>query len=240
MEIDDNLEIIDLSLFFRREKILVVTDFHIGIEEAMNKQGFLVPRFQVKEMRKRLRKILDKTKPDKIIILGDLKHEFGRISSQEWHDTLEMIELMTGYTDDLVLLKGNHDTILGPIAEKKEIKLKDHYYLHGNYFCHGDKIPENKDFNDAERIIVGHEHPAISIRNEYRAERYKCFLQGSFRDKKFVLVPSFSEVSEGTDILKDSILSPFLKEIDVEKLNVFVVADEVYYFGTVKQVRSAY
>ena len=53
MEISSGIEIIDLALYLKKEKILIIADTHIGYEEALNKQGMLVPRFQFKEIIKR-------------------------------------------------------------------------------------------------------------------------------------------------------------------------------------------
>lgn len=238
MEINENIEIKDLSLHLKKQRILVVSDFHIGIEEAMNKQGFLVPRTQSKEMYARVEKILKKIKPRKIIILGDLKHEFGTISKQEWFDTLKMLDMLLQNTEEVILLKGNHDNILGPIADKKNVLLKEHYYEDGYYFAHGHKIPDDDDFRKAHTIIIGHEHPAVTVRSEHRAERYKCFLFGRFRNKRLIVLPSFSLINEGTDLLKESLLSPILKAVKLDEMRVYIVADKVYDFGLLKKLRK--
>ena len=52
MEILESIEIVDLALYF--ESILVIADVHIGYEEALNKQGILVPRLQFDDMVKRM------------------------------------------------------------------------------------------------------------------------------------------------------------------------------------------
>ena len=81
MQVTPNIKIIDLALYLEKFKTLVIADSHIGYEEALNKQGILVPRFQFKELIQRLEKILKKTKPKTIVVNGDIKHEFGTISN---------------------------------------------------------------------------------------------------------------------------------------------------------------
>lgn len=50
-------------------------------------------------------------------------------------------------------------------------------------------------------------------------------------------MPSFNFVTEGSDILQSNFLSPFLKKIDVDECNVYVVEDfEVFEFGKVKDI----
>ena len=90
MLISPGIEIVDLGLFFSKEKVLVISDIHVGYEEYLNKLGVLVPRFQFQELVKKLENIFKKTgKLEKIIVNGDLKHEFGTISEQEWRETLQ-------------------------------------------------------------------------------------------------------------------------------------------------------
>ena len=115
MEIHPGIAAVDLGLWLQKEKILILADFHLGFEEALNRIGVFVPRLQFKDTVKRLEKIFEQVKPEKIIINGDLKHEFGKISMQEWRDTLKVIDLLSTHCKQIVLVRGNHDTILGPI-----------------------------------------------------------------------------------------------------------------------------
>ena len=57
MEIYKNIEIIDLGLYLRDYGILVIADTQIGYEESLNKQGVMVPRFQYRDLIKRIEKI---------------------------------------------------------------------------------------------------------------------------------------------------------------------------------------
>ena len=70
MEILENIEIIDLCLYLRKEKVLVIGDIHIGLEEALQKQGFLIPRFDIQEVIKRLKSIFSKVEVKKIILMA--------------------------------------------------------------------------------------------------------------------------------------------------------------------------
>jgi putative SbcD/Mre11-related phosphoesterase len=222
MKIYNNIEIVDLALKYKDN--LIFGDIHIGLEECMNKQGILIPRFQLEEIFKRLDKIFSKVKVKNIIINGDIKHEFGTISRQEWRDTLRVLDYLME-KGNVILIKGNHDTILGPIADKKEIKVLDYYNIDNITVLHGDKIIP--DLNKI--LIIGHEHPAISFK-ERMSEKFKCFLKGSYRKHVLIVQPSFNFVTEGTNILKEKLLSPFLQQ-DLSKFEVFVVEDKVYRFG---------
>lgn len=235
MKIYNNIEIVDLGLLI--DKTLVICDTHIGFEEALNKQGILVPRFQFNEIIKRLEKIVNKKKINKIIINGDVKHEFGTISDQEWRHTLKLLDFLAKY-GKVILIKGNHDTILGPIAKKRNIEIKNYHTLKNILIIHGDKLDKKilQLIKSSKIIIIGHEHPAVSLKEGPRVETYKCFLKGKFKSKTLIVQPSFNLVTEGTDITKEHLLSPFLQK-NLDNFNIYIVADKVYDFGKLKNLR---
>src|SRR3989344_3911715 len=177
MKLTDNIEIIDLALYLKKEKTLIISDLHIGIEESLNKQGILIPRFQFEDFLNKLKLILEKVKVERIVFNGDLKHEFGEISQQEWHNILKLFDFLQD--KEIIIIKGNHDPILKPIAEKRNLKLVESYNLDDVTILHGDKILLNLN----KVIIMGHEHPAISLKRGRRIERYLCFLKGKYNNK---------------------------------------------------------
>ena len=230
-----NIEIVDLALYFG--SALVIADVHIGYEEALNKQGILVPRLQFEEIIKRMNNmfaLLKNKKIEKIIVNGDLKHEFGTISEQEWRNTLKFIDLLVKHCSEVVLVKGNHDTILGPIAKKRNVKVADNVGVGRVLITHGNKVPDIRHY---DTIIIGHEHPAVSIKEGPRIEQYKCFLKGKYKGRNLIVQPSFNTMIEGTDILRDQILSPFLQQ-NLDNFDVFVVEDKIYEFGKLKNLRK--
>ena len=220
------LKLIDLAILYK--KTLIICDVHIGYEEALNKQGLLLPRIHFKEQVKRMKDIMEKADFDRIVINGDLKHEFGTISRTEWRNTLKFLDLFGD--KEIILVKGNHDNIMGPIAKKRNLRLADHYIMDDVLICHGDRIIKDK----AGTIIIGHEHPAASIRDSIRNERYKCYLIGKYRRKNLIVQPSFNLVTTGTDVLNEKLLSPYLDDID--DFRVIVVEDKLYDFGRVKDL----
>ncbi len=270
--------LLNLAAYFPKQKILAIADLHIGLEEAYASAGQMIPKVQFKEIEKNLTKLLKETKPDKVILCGDIKHEFGNISKTEWRETLKVIDLIAKHAK-LILVKGNHDTILGPIANKRDIEIVDYYTEDDLLFLHGDKLPEKiatinlhkkttnatpsidkttggrrglaggliksqnsksfaSIFKSINTIIIGHEHPAITLERDGRREKYKCFLVGKFENKVLLVLPSFNFVNEGTNVSGDNLLSPYLA--DISKFAVFIVGDEVYDFGTVKDIKKKF
>lgn len=243
MRLTHDLEIFDLALYLVKHNSLVVADVHIGFEEALNRQGVLIPRFQFNEVVKRLEAIILSVlkarklkKLDKIIVNGDIKHEFGTISEQEWRDTLKLLDFLGRHCDKIVLVKGNHDTILGPIADKREIEVVDELVIGDIFIVHGHKLPNSQKLT-AKSVVIAHEHPAVSVTRFPRSELFKCWLKGKWKGKELIVMPSFNLVTEGTDILRESLLSPFLKGVNLDDFECYVVEDKVYGFGKLKNLR---
>ena len=235
MEILAGTEIIGPALLLKKEKILIISDLHIGYEEMLNKQGILIPRHQLKDITDKLEKIFSKAKPEKIIINGDMKHEFGTISEQEWRDTLKVVDYL-GRKGELILIKGNHDTILGPISKKRNIKLAEKYRTGDTLIAHGDELIDEKEMKGVKTIIIGHEHPAVTLKEDRHEERYKCFLKGKWKGKNLIVMPSMNPVTEGTDVINEKRLSPYLQG-NLDNFEVFIIADKTYDFGKLKNLK---
>ena len=238
MNITPDIEMVDLALYIPKKSTIIFSDFHIGYEEVLNRQGILVPHFQLGDTVERIKKILLKIKklPETIIINGDLKHEFGSITVQEWRETLRLIDFLLENCQKLVIVKGNHDVKLGPIARKRNIELVKNYVIDDLLITHGDEIePETKK---AKTIVIGHDHPAISLRDSSRSEKFKCFLRGKYKGRVLIVQPSFNVLVEGADMLKGRALSPYLQQ-DLKNFDVFVVSEkEILPFGKMKNLRK--
>ncbi len=239
----ENIEIVDLALYLKKEKTLVISDLHLGYEKELLAKGVLIPPFQFKEIKERLGKIFEKCCDLKYIVInGDLKHEFGRISGQEWKEILELIDLLSKHCKKIVVIKGNHDIILDRITKKRNVQFEKIGFApsRGIFILHGHKIPvKSKKLENAKTIIIGNEHPAVSLTDGTITEKYKCFLKGKWKGKNLVAQPSFCLAREGTDILRGQVISEFLKQVNLNNFEVFVVApnfNEIKYFGKLKKL----
>lgn len=231
MEISKNMEMVNLALYLKEEEILIINDLHLGYEETLQQKGFLIPKFQIKEIIKQLERILKQVKPKLIIFNGDFKHNFPKILKDEWRDALTLIDFLLKRKIRIVIIQGNHDPTVKPIAEKRGIRVIKEYKINDVLITHGDKLVETK----AKTIIIGHEHPAVTIKDKSKWEKYKCFLRGKWKNKILIVTPSFNPLIEGTDILKEKLISPFLENI--KNFEVFVVGkEEVFEFGKMKNL----
>jgi len=178
-----------------------------------------------------------KERVETVVLNGDIKHAFHHASEQEWVESMDLIEYLKENANEIVLVKGNHDTFLGPIAQWEQVHAVPEYFLPKEkiLFVHGHKIIRTPQFAKAKTLVIGHEHPAVSLRDGAKVEKYKCFLKGKFEGKTIIVMPSFSALSEGTDILQAGKLSPFLQH-NLENFEAWLVADKSYYFGKLKNL----
>ena len=230
MEIQKNLEIMDLCLKYKNT--LIIGDLQFGYEEYLNKKGVMIPRFQTEDAIERIKNTISKCRDLKRIVLnGDIKHEFGRISKQEWSSITRLIDgLIKDY--EVVIVKGNHDVMLEPIIRNygEKISFVEKFVLDDLFIVHGDKIFECNE----KTIIIGHEHPSISF-VEKPGEKFKCFLKGKWKRKNLIVIPSFSSLAVGSDIKHGKFLSPYLEK-GIGNFEVFIVEDKTYNFGKFKNL----
>ncbi len=221
-------------LFIEDENILVFGDIHLGYEKGIIKQGVSLPNSQINVMKEEFKLIfkkIKKNKVNKIIILGDLKHSF----SFKWYEKEEFnifIKFLQKYVnkEDIILIKGNHDN-----ANFTEgIELRD-YYKHKNVlFLHGHKnfkIINNKEIN---YLILGHLHPSVMLEDEQKIkrERFKCFLKGKYKNKDFIIVPSFLGFISGVILDKQKEFRCIIPKKELSESEVYIVNNKkVFNFG---------
>lgn len=93
-----------------------------------------------------------------------------------------------------------------------------------NHLINGEQRSEDIfDNNKIKTIFLGHLHPAISIRENVKTERYKCFLAGKYKNKKIIILPSFFPMIEGQDVSKeDAEDSNLAYDFDLRNFEVFI------------------
>jgi len=210
-------EIIDRCLFWKEKRILVVGDLHLGYEDNLTERGFAVPRSQFDQTKEIFERIFNKIgKVEKIILLGDIKHVFGKIMKQEFFDFEQLIKLFDKNlvkSKEITITKESHDTILEPLSKKyRNIILCDKYILEKTLFLHGDSKSVRKNYQSIKNkeiklVVVGHFRPAYILKdkNSIKQEKFKCFLYGfsSEYQKKVIFIPSFFPLAEGSDIIQE-------------------------------------
>lgn len=216
-------------LYFPVEKLIVVGDLHLGYDQMMEEKGLQLPLHQLKQTTNELKEIfgylkLSGKKFEKIIFLGDIKH-FFKYNKEEKMEIYGLLDFLRKYVGDknIIFIKGNHDKMnIGK-------KFIDFYIENDIIFLHGDR--EFKEMNDKniKLIIMGHDHPGVWLKDnqDVKKEKYKCFLEGRFKRKKLIMMPSFFGFFEGGDFKKYHKDFSMIPREKLENFNVFVVSDNL-------------
>lgn len=194
------------------ENVLVIADLHLGCEAALEYQGMSIPRVQTEKIEHGISRLLDATEPRRVVVAGDLKHNFSRNLTQEWQDVWSFVRRLS-WRLDLEVVKGNHDNYLGIILREYGIPLRQETHASGARIVHGHDGRLTDDFT-----IMGHLHPSLRLRDGAGVSvKDPCFL---YSDALGVLVlPALSIVSPGTDVIGgrcSDTMSPLLSEHGLE------------------------
>lgn len=99
-------------LFLRDISTLVFADTHIGIEFALaDEAGAFIPPVQFRRILSAVLSEVERWRPRRIVINGDLKHKFERRTAQEHVEVSRMLSALEGRAE-LILVRGNHDTFV--------------------------------------------------------------------------------------------------------------------------------
>jgi putative SbcD/Mre11-related phosphoesterase len=147
------------------ERIVVVGDLHIGWEVSLSQQGIHVPS-QTSKMLQRLMAIVEKEHPTRMVMLGDVKHSVTGVELAEWRDVPEFFEALVKLVPCIQIIVGNHDGNLEPLTPSKvELLSATGIALWGRFgLLHGHAWP-SPEILGCETMILGHLHPAVTLRD---------------------------------------------------------------------------
>ncbi len=205
----DNMYISGLGCVYLPESETVgISDLHLGFEIYMESEGLFLPRLQMKLEIDRMESILREYAPERVVINGDVKHEFSRNTPQEWLEVRKLFDMLRSRTK-VVVVRGNHDNYILNIAGRFGIRVARSLRAGGITFAHGDVVAgeEGRDCT-----VIGHEHPALRVVDSVGAyTKFPVFLH--LEKKRVLVLPAFSPFALGTDVLRgfDGFMSPYLK-----------------------------
>ena len=218
------------AVYIRRLKALVFADLHLGFEEEAARMGYFVPRVQLKKALKLIEDAFNLYDPERVIIVGDVKHTFDKLTRLERQEVSRLFEELRRRGVEVKVVKGNHDSYLVVVAREYGVEvIKGHLVLDGYMFIHGHRKPPREP--RPEVIVMGHEHPSISIRDRIGyVAKTPCFLVGRHEPTgaALLVLPAVGVYQTGTSVstMKETYLSPILREeVDLRKLKPFVIAE---------------
>lgn len=235
------------ALYIEDLDTVVISDLHLGLESLMTKSGVYIPKTQLESTKDDLTAIVEEMEPSRIIVNGDVKHEFSSTTYGEREEVQDLLDTLSNLVDEILLVKGNHDNYLIYYVEDYDnVELEDYYVLNDILFVHGHEIVEDLKTREADYVVIGHEHPSLALKDKVGVtEKIHCFLYGEMRDgRQLIVLPAFSSLAEGTPMNRvknkdPDILSPILKkQVDLMSLKAIGVDREagVFEFPELKKI----
>jgi len=206
------------------EKSLVITDLHLGFEAKLSSNNvYLGKKTSIIEIIKDIEKILDKTKPELLILLGDIKSGIKSITKTEWNTIPTFFETIKKRVD-VTVIPGNHDANIEKLIPRGiTLASSKGVVIENLLLTHGHTMP-SENFSHVDKIIMGHLHPVFfeekSLLNGKRvwvslkSKKQKIFPSRA-GELEIIILPSFNRYFYATQkkIYKKSI-SPIIERME--------------------------
>ncbi len=222
-------------------RVLVVADIHLGIEWDLGNSGIVIPSQSGQGLAK-IMEYIDAVAPDRVVLLGDVKHNVPRISWQEREEVPHFLEsIAKRIAVDIV--PGNHDGdmefLLQRILPGLEVTLQPArgFVLDGVGYFHGHTWPDPVLLS-CDHIVMAHNHPTIRFTDPLgsssaepawiRTRLNRKVLEAHFKakagdlpwsDPEVVIMPAFCQLCGGVafnESLHDDLLGPVFSSGAVE------------------------
>jgi DNA ligase-associated metallophosphoesterase len=174
------------AIFWHEQKMLLISDLHLGKISHFRKHGAAVPREAIGHNYKLMDQVLGEFDPETVCFLGDLFHSY---INNEW----QLFESWAIKTQPkMILVAGNHD-IISPLRYAQiGVEVVDELEISPFLLTHF-PIDRPNYFN-----FSGHIHPAIRLRGPAKQSlRLPCF----FKSPDQLILPAFGKFT-GTHTLK--------------------------------------
>lgn len=147
------------------EKVLVVTDLHLGMEHELAKSGISIP-YQTNRILAELGGLIEQNKPDRLLLLGDVKHGVPYPSFQERKEIPRFFNTLLEQVPKIDVTRGNHDASIESYLPEAVSLHSSKGILFGSNpriaAFHGHAWPD-PSFLSSDIILMGHNHPAILL-----------------------------------------------------------------------------
>ena len=217
-------------VFEGQKRILVVADLHLGYEYELLKKGINIPN-QSSFISQALKETIIESKAERLIFLGDVKHNIPNISALEAKSLPKFMNFDIPYK----IIKGNHD---GSIESLLGVSTYNHIKVDGTLFIHGHmKIPKM----EFESLVMGHSHPAIEITDELgRRTKEKCWIKGKFPSgQDIIIMPAYNPLITGIAFNRKGAKIPgtIFKRFDLEDLELTAYLLDGTFLGNLLDIK---
>jgi len=218
-----------------KNRSVIITDLHIGFESSLFGNNIFVGKnTTIQDTINCIEEILEKTKANSLILLGDVKSSIKSIAKNEWSEVPLFFKKMSDKVET-ILIPGNHDANIQKLVPDGVTQISSTGLVIENILLtHGHTMP-SENFSNVDRIIMGHLHPVFfqdeSVINGKRvwvsikANKQQIFSSTS-GEIEITIVPSFNKYFYATHKkqYKKSI-SPILEKIKKVKSAKIITLD---------------
>jgi uncharacterized protein len=176
----------DRVVFWEQEKIIILSDLHLGKSGHFRKSGIAIPYAVMKEDMQRLVSTIQFFKPELVLIVGDLFHSVANKEHElflKWRNDLLHVPML--------LVKGNHDIVAEEWYAAAKISIAEKYWRKNNFlFVHHIEDAAVYEAGERDYFFSGHIHPAVSIKGAGKQSlRFACF----YFTRKYAVLPAFGK-----------------------------------------------
>lgn len=222
-------------LWYRKKRIAILSDMHIGYDHSLVEDGVSLPGSQKKLIYERLSSMINRYDPKELIVIGDFKHTFSGDQKQEMWDIYETLDYIIERTN-LSIVRGNHDNYLKTAADRKGVPFYDRTLrIDDLTLTHG-----HKETDHTGLLVIGHEHPSVRIRDETGGLIHlPCFLYHPAH--RVLVLPAYNPLFACRNMLSgDGFASPLLSKHSVDEYRVYPVTDDgLMDFRTIREIKAA-
>ncbi len=172
------------ALFLPKKKELLICDIHLGKAEYFQQNGIPLTNNSDEDNFKRIKNIVKKYNPEKLVILGDLfhsKYSIGKTLKKKVENLPKLLKT------DVELVLGNHDVDCN-IRNIEIFGIKKYKNI---TFSHEPlNLKDNKILN-----ICGHYHPKLYLKNNGDKLSFRCFAMDM--KKNILYLPAFGDLTGG-------------------------------------------
>jgi len=146
-----------------KERLLIASDLHLGLEHELWLGGVSIPS-QTRKILALLKGYLDMIMPDRLLILGDLKHNVPKTSWQERREVPDFLRQLSAQVR-VDIVSGNHDSNLADMAPLGvRVHPSTGIVREGRGYFHGHTWPEEKIVRSGF-MVAAHLHPAVRLKD---------------------------------------------------------------------------
>jgi len=244
------------------ETALVIADIHLGIEWDLYRSGINLPS-RLDERLGRILRYIEISSPDRLVLLGDVKHNVPQISWQEKDEIPHFLETLAEHAH-VDIFPGNHDGgIESLFSGQRDIRVHSvrGAVIDGVGYFHGHTWPA-PELLAASHVITAHNHPTVRftdsfgysivepawIRTRLNVETLKArfgnldFENGKdWADPEVFIMPAFNELCGGVpfnESTQEDLLGPVFSSGGIELENAEVYLLDGTRLGRLKNIRK--